>query len=110
MFCKFYCKIRFYYLYFVFILIVCYNIFYLLLKHPQKLPVLPFVLLFGNTFALTAIELFDVLQLQEHPLLLLLFGQLVLIVNKSFSTPLRPLLLIVNKFPLSLFEHPPCYR
>ena len=83
--------------------------FYLLLKHPQKLPVLPFVLLFGNTFALTAIESFEVLPLQEHPLsLLLLVGQLVLIVNKSFSTPLHPLLLIVNKFPLSLLEHPPC--
>ena len=83
--------------------------FYLLLKHPQKFPVLPFVLLFGNTFALTAIELFEVLPLQEHPLsLLLLVGQLVLIVNKSFSTPLHPLLLIVNKFPLSLLEHPPC--
>ena len=82
--------------------------FYLLLKHPQKLPVLPFTLLFGNTFALTAIESFKVLPLQEHPLSLLL-GQLVLIVNKSFSTPLHPLLLIVNKFPLSLFENPPCY-
>lgn len=86
------------------------SFFYLLLKHPQKLPVLPFVLLLGKTFALTAIESFDVLQLQEHPLLLLLlFGQLVLIVNKSFSTPLHPLLLIVNKFPLSLFEQSPCY-
>ena len=86
--------------------------FYLLLKHPQKLPVLPFVLLFGNTFALTAIESFDVLQLHETLLLLLflpLLGQFVLIVNKSFSTPLHPLLLIVNKFPLSLFENPPCY-
>ena len=81
---------------------------YLLLKHPQKLPVLPFVLLFGNTFALTAIESFDVLQLQEDPLLLLLLsGKFELIVNKSFSTPLHPLLLIVNKFPLSLLEHPP---
>ena len=81
---------------------------YLLLKHPQKLPLFP--LLFGNTFALTAIESFEVLPLQEHPLsLLLLVGQLVLIVNKSFSTPLHPLLLIVNKFPLSLFENPPCY-
>ena len=49
-----------------------FDIFYLLLKHPQKLPVLPFVLLFGNTFALTAIESFDVLQLQELLLLLLL--------------------------------------
>ena len=87
-----------------------FDIFYLLLKHPQKLPVLPFVLLFGNTFALTAIESFDVLQLHETLLLLLLlFGPFVLIVNKSFSTPLHPLLLIVNKFPLSLFEHPPCY-
>ena len=56
-----------------------FDIFYLLLKHPQKLPVLPFVLLFGNTFALTAIESFDVLQLHEQLLL------------------------------LSLFEHPPCY-
>ena len=87
-----------------------FDIFYLLLKHPQKLPVLPFVLLFGNTFALTAIESFDVLQLHETLLLLLLlFGPFVLIVNKSFSTPLHPLLLIVNKFPLSLFEHSPCY-
>ena len=67
-------------------------------------------MLFGNTFALTAIESFDVLQLQEQPLLLsLLFGQLVFIVKRSFSTPLHPLLLIVNKFPLLLFEHPPCY-
>ena len=87
-----------------------FDIFYLLLKHPQKLPVLPFVLLFGNTFALTAIVSFDVLQLQVLLLLLLLlFGQFVLIVNKSFSTPLHPLLLIVNKFTLSLFEHSPCY-
>lgn len=86
-----------------------FDIFYLLLKHPQKLPVLPFVLLFGNTFALTAIESFDVLQLHEQLLLLLLFGQFVLIVNKSFSTPLHPLLLIVNKFPLSLFEQSPSY-
>lgn len=68
------------------------------------------MLLFGITFALTAIESFDVLQLQEPVLLLLLFGQLVLIVSKSFSTPLHPLLLIVNKFPSSLLEHPPCYR
>ncbi len=84
-----------------------FDFFYLLLKHPQKLPVLPFVLLLGNTFALTAIESFDVLQLHEPPLL---FDDLpVLIVNKSFSTPLHPLLLIVNKFPLSLFEHPPRY-
>lgn len=67
-------------------------------------------MLFGNTFALTAIESFDVLQLQEQPLLLsLLFGQVVFIVKRSFSTPLHPLLLIVNKFPLLLFEHPPCY-
>lgn len=75
-----------------------------------KLPLFP--LLFGNTFALTAIESFDVLQLHETLLLLLflpLLGQFVLIVNKSFSTPLHPLLLIVNKFPLSLFENPPCY-
>ena len=65
------------------------------------------MLLLGNTFALTAIESFDVLQLHEPPLL---FDDLpVLIVNKSFSTPLHPLLLIVNKFPLSLFEHPPRY-
>lgn len=85
------------------------SFFYLLLKHPQKLPVLPFVLLFGKTFALTAIESFDVLQLHEQLLLLLLFGQFVLIVNKSFSTPLHPLLLIVNKFPLSLFEQSPSY-
>ena len=83
--------------------------FYLLLKHRQKLPVLPFVLLFGNTLALTAIESFDVLQLHEQPLLLSLFEQFELIVKSSFSTPLHPLLLIVNKFPLSLFEHPPCY-
>ena len=83
---------------------------HLLLKHPQKLPLFP--LLFGNTFALTAIESFDVLQLHETLLLLLflpLLGQFVLIVNKSFSTPLHSLLLIVNKFPLSLFETPPCY-
>ena len=82
---------------------------YLLLKHPQKLPLFP--LLFGNTFALTAIESFDVLQLHEQLLLLFLplLGQVVLIVNKSFSTPLHPLLLIVNKFPLSLLEHPPSY-
>lgn len=86
--------------------------FYLLLKHPQKLPVLTSVLLLGKTFALTAIESFDVLQLHEQLLLLLLlllFEQLELIVNNSFSTPLHPLLLIVNKFPLSLLEHPPCY-
>lgn len=82
---------------------------YLLLKHPQKLPLFP--LLFGNTFALTAIESFDVLQLHEQLLLLFLplLGQVVLIVNKSFSTPLHPLLLIVNKFPLSLLERPPSY-
>ena len=79
-------------------------------KASTKKPLFP--LLFGNTFALTAIESFDVLQLHETLLLLLflpLLGQFVLIVNKSFSTPLHPLLLIVNKFPLSLFENPPCY-
>lgn len=82
--------------------------FYLLLKHPQKLPLLPFVLLFGNTFALTATDSFDVLQLQEHELSLseslslFLRGQFEFIVNSSFSPPSHPLLLIVSKLPLSL--------
>ena len=85
---------------------------YLLLKHPQKLPLLPLVLLFGNTLALTEIASLDVLHLQEHELLLslLFLLQFVFIVSNSFSTPLQPLLLIVNKFPLLLLllhEHSP---